>query len=104
KLRPVAAPDPQRLRQLLDDLDSAQFAVRQNASRELEKQRELAEPALRAALAKQPSAEVRRRLEQLLEKLGGPLVDPEQLRGVRAIEALEYIGSAEARALLQTLA
>src|SRR5262249_50175068 len=28
KLRPVAAADPQRLRQLLDDLDSAQFARR----------------------------------------------------------------------------
>ena len=46
---------------------------------------------------------VKKRVEGLLAKLGGqPQV--EALRGVRAVEALERAGTAEARGLLKELA
>jgi hypothetical protein len=60
---------------------------------------------LRKALsARQPSLELRRRIERLVEKLEGPVTSPERLREMRAIEVLEQIGSAECRKLLQQLA
>jgi hypothetical protein len=61
-------------------------------------------PALRQVLAGRPSAEVRRRVEALLQK---PLVltrTKEELQMARAIEALEHLATAEARRLLQALA
>jgi hypothetical protein len=50
------------------DLDSTQFSVRDNATSELEKLVELAEPTLRNTLAGEPSVEVRRRIEPLLSR------------------------------------
>jgi hypothetical protein len=65
---------------------------------------EAAVPALRQALADAPSAEVQRRAEKLMDKLAGPTPQLETLRALRAVEALEQIGSAEARELLTALA
>ena len=42
--------------------------------------------------------------EPLLEKLEGPVTAPELLRALRAVEALERAGTAEARAVLARLA
>jgi RNA polymerase sigma factor (sigma-70 family) len=103
RLRPSAAVDAKRVDQLLADLDSDEFAVRETAARELEGLGEGAEPALRQALAGRPSAEVRRRVEGLLEKLDVAHT-PERLRAVRALEVLEYVGTEEARKLLRQLA
>jgi hypothetical protein len=61
-------------------------------------------PALRKALAGDPPLEVKRRLEVLLEKMEGVSLPPETLRSVRAVEVLEYIGTAEARAIVERLA
>jgi hypothetical protein len=96
-----SADDSQRIARLVAELDSDQFATRQRAARELEKLADLAEPALRKALAEKPSAEVRRQAEGLLVKLDGPVRSPEVLRGLRAIELLEYIGTSEARQQLE---
>jgi len=92
-----------RLQQLLADLDAAAFAQREAASRQLADLEEQAEPALQAALAANPSAEQRRRLEELL---AAPRVvrSPEKLRVLRAIQVLEQIGTAEARRVLEALA
>jgi WD40 repeat protein len=103
-LKPVSAEDARRIARLVADLDSAEFAARQQAARELEKLGELAEPALRQALDGRPSAEVRRQAERLLANLGGPVQAPEVLRGLRSVEVLEYIGTAEARRQLERLA
>jgi hypothetical protein len=91
---------------LLTDLDSDQFEVRGRARQELEKLGELAEPALRKALADSASAEVRRTAEQLLERLEGARFNPpaEELRSLRAVQALEQIGTREAREVLRALA
>jgi HEAT repeat protein len=85
-------------------LDSDEFAEREKAMTELEALGDLAEPALRQALEEKASLEVSRRVERLLETLGGPVTSPETLQVVRAVEALERIGTPDARQLLETLA
>jgi RNA polymerase sigma factor (sigma-70 family) len=100
-LQPVAAPEPKRIDQLIKDLDDDRYSVRHKAARELEKLGELAEPNLKMALAAKSSLEFRRRVEELLGKLQGPVVTPEALRGIRAVETLECIGTPEARAMLK---
>jgi hypothetical protein len=98
RLRPAPAAGP-RVRRLIGDLDSDRFPVREQAAKELRDLGLAAEPAVRAALRGRPSVEVRRRLEQLLEGLGG-----ERLQTLRALEALELIGLPNARAVLEALA
>jgi len=102
--RPVArATPPKFLAKLIDDLDSRRYATRQKAGKELEKLGAFAVPDLRRALGGQPSLEVRRRIEKLLEKLTRCDLSPETLRGLRAIEGLEHIGSPEAKKVLKAI-
>jgi dipeptidyl aminopeptidase/acylaminoacyl peptidase len=104
RLRPDRPPiDRERLRQLLADLDSDEFARREAASKELAKLGTAVEPDLRAALAKTESAEARRRLKALVEALPREL-SPESLRRLRAVRVLERVGNREAVELLRTLA
>jgi hypothetical protein len=94
--------DPQHVLRLIADLDSAQFAVREKATAELEKFGETVRTPLLNRLAEQPNLEVRRRIETLLRKAEQP--SPESLRALRAVEVLEHIGSSEAKRVLQALA
>ncbi len=103
-LKPTRPADPGRLQKLIDDLESQQFPVRSAANKELEDLGELAAGALRQALAKNPSLELSRRAQALLDKLRGPITRPEVLRAVRAAAVLEDIASPEARKLLEGLA
>ncbi len=103
-LRPARPADAQRLRRLLADLESEQFAVREKAQTELQGLGDLAEPALRQALADKPSLEMRRRVQAVLDQLRGPVTQPELLRSLRAVAVLEDIATPEARRLLETLA
>jgi WD40 repeat protein len=104
QLKAAVPLDPQKISQLIKDLDSEGFAARDEATRELEKLGELAIPPLEKVLASQPSLETRRRAEQLLEKVSGKVLSAEQVRLVRAVEVLEQSGTSEARQLLETLA
>ena len=61
-------------------------------------------PALRKALEKNPSLEVRRRLETLLSRQPSLVSSPETLRCLRAIQVLERIASKEAERFLAELA
>jgi RNA polymerase sigma factor (sigma-70 family) len=101
-LRP--ATEPQRIPQLVADLDSARFQARQTAAKELEALGKLAEPALREVLARPASLEVRRRIEKVLAKREVPMLAPEVVRVLRALETLECIGSPEARRGLDDIA
>jgi hypothetical protein len=103
-LAPARPADAVRLKQLLADLGSARFAVRQKAMRELDALGDQAREALQARLGENPPLEVRQRVEQLLARLDGPQDRPEWLRGLRAVEVLERVGSAEARRFLEQLA
>jgi WD40 repeat protein len=103
----VAEADHRRLRRLIADLDADEFAVRQRAVEQLEALGAGAETDLRWRLAEGASAEVRRRAEVLLGKLhqrADTKDRQEQLRGLRLVEVLEHIGTAEAEGLLKALA
>jgi WD40 repeat protein len=104
RIRPAAAPDPRRMMPLIAQLDSGQFAERQKATEELEQLGDLAEPALRKALADPPSPEARQRINELLDKLERRVPPSETLRALRALEVLEQAGTPEAQRLLKRLA
>jgi DNA-binding beta-propeller fold protein YncE len=104
RLKAAAAVDPQKIERWLTELEDDKFAVRQEASASLLKTGEQAVPALQKVLTSQPTIETRKRAEELLEKLTGGNLTTEQLRTVRAVEALERMATPEARQLLQTLA
>jgi hypothetical protein len=103
RLTPVEAPDEKRLARLIADLDGEQFQQRDAATKELQQLHLLAGPALRKALANQPSLEARRRLEELLQRLEEPITSGDTLRALRAVEMLERSGTKEARAVLEVL-
>jgi RNA polymerase sigma factor (sigma-70 family) len=102
-LRPAALPQG-GFEQLIADLDSEEFAVRDKAFRELAQFSDLAESALREALKAKPSPEAAKRIRSLLDRLEEPPADAEQLRRLRAVEILEGIGTPRAVEFLETLA
>ena len=104
KLRPLPAPDAKLLDRTLVDLDSDDFKKREAATAHLKNLGELAEPALRKALQAKPSLESRKRIEQLLAEIADFPAGPDELRQIRALHALELIGSPAALKLLTKLA
>jgi WD40 repeat protein len=96
--------DPRRIAELIDQLDSDNFATRENASKELGKLGPLAAPALRRALEKGGSAELKRRLEELLRAAEQTQPLTEKLRAGRAFEVLEQVGTPEARGVCEAVA
>src|SRR5262249_34869527 len=80
------------------------FATRERAAGQLDKLGEAALGAYEAALAGNPSPEVRRRLESLKEKHDTwRTPSPDRLRIKRALEVLEMCGTG-AHDMLETLA
>jgi WD40 repeat protein len=106
RIRPLPAVDGKRAAQLLSDLDSEDFKVRTKAHEELAKLGEAVAAPLRKTAEKPPSIEVGRRVKELLDKLESERRAPssERIRVLRAIEVLEYIGTPEARQVLNDLA
>jgi WD40 repeat protein len=104
RLKPAAPVDPQTVERWIADLESEKYAVRQAAVTNLAKAGEQVVPALQKLLTSQPTIETRKRVEELLDKLIGGTLSTEQLQLVRAVEALERMGTPEARELLRTLA
>jgi RNA polymerase sigma factor (sigma-70 family) len=98
------AVDRQRLERAARELDDDGFAVRQQATADLEKAGELAEPVLRRVLEGKPSPEARRRAEDLLQALAQRAYSPGWRRLQRALEVLELTGTPEARQVLEALA
>src|SRR4029453_9236972 len=101
RLKPIVAADARQTARLIADLDSARFAARDRAAAELEDLGESAFPALREALAANPSMEGRERVEALVRRLD--TLPPDRVRSLRAVEALEYAATPEARTLLDQL-
>jgi dipeptidyl aminopeptidase/acylaminoacyl peptidase len=96
--------DAKRIERLIGELADDDFQTREQATKDLEAMGDRAAPALRKALASDPSPEARRRLGELLARVDGGSLSAETVREVRAVEALEAIGSPEARQLLDKLA
>lgn len=103
-LRPASPPDAGRVRKLLDDLGSNDFPVREAATKELARLGRPVEAAVRQRLAEGPAPEVRKRLQSILTQVRSAQPSASSLRDFRAVQVLELIGSAEARALLKELA
>jgi RNA polymerase sigma factor (sigma-70 family) len=104
RLRDQPGADPQRIRQWIAELDSKEFKARQTAEKQLEALGKLAEPALRETLARQVSLEFSQRIRKLLQKREAAIPSPAMLQALRAMEALEHVGSMEARQALQQIA
>jgi hypothetical protein len=102
-LQAASPADAERLGRLIADLDSEEFRKREAASRELSMLGAAAEPALRTAISRKPTLEMRKRLEALLRDLAR-----KQKRlgmaGLRAIQVLECIGTKDAQQGLKDLA
>jgi WD40 repeat protein len=97
-LQVVSAPAAQ-VAKLLADLDSDRFAAREKAAQSLDAMGYTAEAAMRNVVANNPALEMRQRLEPILANR-----DRAALRPLRAIDALEQAGTAEARQVLELLA
>jgi hypothetical protein len=104
RLKPAAPADPKRLEQLFADLDAKAFNVRTQAARGLEQLGDLALAAIAQRLAGKLPLETLRRLEQVRDRIVQAEPAPEVVRGLRAVEALERVGTAEARQVLAALA
>ncbi len=103
RLKPAAGVDAKHIDQLIGQLNDDDFSVREKATDELAKIGAPAEKALRKAAESAPSAEVTRRVADLLKKIDSGAVSGEGLREARALEVLETIDTPEARKLLEEL-
>lgn len=105
-LLPASLADARRVAGLVALLDNDDFEKRQTAAAELGRLGEAAEPLLRRALEGQASAEVRRQVQRLVEKLEAERRAPsaECRRALRGIEVLECIGNSAAREVLDQIA
>jgi WD40 repeat protein len=101
RLRPAPVLSAEQQAEMLRDLNHPRYQVRDRATNELARLGELAEPLLRRSLQAQPSLEVRRRVQILLERLEAGMPSAADLRTLRAFEVLERIGDAEARAVFE---
>src|SRR5262249_4563007 len=101
RLAQATAVSPEQVRRWITDLDGPQFTVRQRAMSELKKAGEQADVELQKVLEGKMTLEVRQRVERLLTVSPLLIRSPETLRRVRAIQALERIGTADARQVLE---
>jgi len=84
------------------DLSASElFKQREQATRELKEFAEDAEFLLRGVLAREASAEVRRRIELILQGMQGEPPSAETLQVMRAVETLERAATAESKRALQ---
>jgi WD40 repeat protein len=101
RLRVPVEPSVQKIQTLIADLDAATSQRREAAAKELAELGEHAAGPLEEALKGQPSAERRRRIEDLLNGISHTTY---RIRDVRAVETLERIANTEAQELLRKLA
>jgi hypothetical protein len=105
RLKPAAVISEADVSALLADLAGDSFAKREAAARRLRDLGHGIEKSVAAALARATNAEQSRRLKALLDACrdDGPMC-PDELRALRAIQALEQIATPDSRALLESWA
>jgi WD40 repeat protein len=104
RLKPADAADAKRVDALIAQLNDDDFEKREGASKELAKIGAQAVSALQKAAKDPASAEVARRVGELLTKIKEGAVSGEALREARAMEVLEGLGTPDAKKLLEELA
>jgi WD40 repeat protein len=103
-LKPAAAPDDKKLAAIFADLDAADIETRKQSEEVLKEMGPLARPLLRKALEGNLGKVARQRIEDLLAVPERPLMTPERILQVRAVEVLEHMDSPASRRLLEKLA
>jgi hypothetical protein len=98
---PPAGDDQKQIDKLIADLGSKSFAVRKKAEEALKAIGFRAQEALRLALEKKPSLDVGQRLEALLRAVEGRPLSPDEVRLLRAVEAVEAMDTPEAKKILE---
>lgn len=99
--------DPRNIDQLFVDLNSDKYEIRNKATMELGRYGMWMKGRLEEARKDPPSEEVRRRVEQLINKLNTPgalALAQERLRVHRIMLLLEQVGTPSAQEVLQKLA
>jgi hypothetical protein len=104
RLRPVPPLDEKLIAALIAGLDNESFEEREKAQKGLEGFGGPVRPPVLKALAGQPTPEAKRRLDAILQRVDEQALSAEALRHVRAVEALERMGTAEARQFVKELA
>jgi WD40 repeat protein len=105
KLKPATAVPQKEFEALIHDLGAADFKTREAAQQKLSKHADRVEAGLRAAPKTELSTEQLRRVQALLDALAPTKAPPpEILREIRAVAALEYMKTPEAKQFLQELA
>jgi WD40 repeat protein len=106
KIKPISVPlsDPKRIEQWINQLDHDKFAVRENANKELLALGGLVITPLQKMLANRPSEEARCRADKILKKVNEPVLTPERLQVLDAIELLEMLHTPAAKQLLEEIA
>ncbi len=108
RLRPLVRPAPvtgkPSVEELVRQLDDDEFTTRARATRLLIDKGAGVVPKLRAQLKADPSAEVRTRIEKILEHFNEVGRGPEGLRALRAVAVLSRIDTPASRELLAELA
>ncbi|WP_088257466.1 WD40 repeat domain-containing protein [Fimbriiglobus ruber] len=101
KISPVAPPDPAAVGRFLADLDADDFLKRERAGKELEKIGRTVIPALQTAARDATSAEVARRAQDLVTRIGHqPPGGPDPVL-TRALEVVEWADTPDAVKLLE---
>jgi WD40 repeat protein len=103
RVTPAERLDPARVKALIGNLDHEDFTTRERATADLREQGPVVAAALREVVAKSSYAEARRRAEGLLHQMENGVIPPRELRGLRAVEVLEWVATPEARARLHAL-
>jgi WD40 repeat protein len=104
RLKPAMQPDDTTLDRLVAGLDAKEFTVRNRATAELDRLGHAVVPGVLARWEKVKSLELRRRLEQFLDKHDRGVPPPEALQQQRAVEVLEHLDTPAAWGLLRDLA
>jgi hypothetical protein len=97
-------PTTEEMAKLIVELDDEECCVRETATARLAQAGRAALRQLKEAAAKPGSLEVKRRAEKLLRKLDPTALPAEELVALRGVQALEYIGTPQARRVLEALA
>src|SRR5439155_25390071 len=97
KLRPPTPVDPAQVVRWIDALDDPQFPTRERAMAALIQVADQAEEALRGALDRTRSTEVRQRIHRILDAAREVDPMPDRLREMRAVEVLETVATPAAR-------
>jgi WD domain, G-beta repeat len=97
---PIASPTPDTVKGWIADLDHASFARREAATAALAKAAAMCEPAMRRALANNPTPEARQRLEKVLAGIDRKPSREDVIQS-RAVQAMELANTKAARKVLE---